>query len=113
MQKLFSHELTDGSVLFDDQGILVKAQKSTLMKELESRMISDVDNCILTPDGETCYVVDVMNCLRKLVKKDKQIFGAIAEAYCAYTTSICTHSSRIDHVFDSYHELSSKDCECL
>ena len=83
------------------------------MKELESRKTSDADNCILTPDGETCYVVDVMNCLRKLVKKDKQIFGAIAEAYCAYTASICRHSGRIDHVFDSYHELSPKDCERL
>ena len=76
MQKLFSHELTDGGVLFDYQRILVKAQKSRFMKELESRKTSDADNCILTPDGETCYVLDVMNYLRKLVKKDKQIFGA-------------------------------------
>ena len=83
------------------------------MKELESRKTSDADNCIFTPDGETCYVVDVMNCLRKLMKKDKQIFGAIAETYGAYITSICRHSGTIDHVFDSYHELSPKDCECL
>ena len=70
-------------------------------------------NITWAPDGETCYVVDVMNCLRKLVKKDKQIFGAIAEAYCAYIASICRHSGRIGHVFDSYHELSPKDCERL
>ena len=83
------------------------------MKELESRKTSDADNRLLTPDNETCYVMNVMNCLRKEVNKDKQIFGAIAEAYCAYTASVDRHCGRIDNVFDRYHELSPKDCERL
>ena len=39
-----------------------------------------------------------MNCLRKLVKKDKQIFGAIAEAYCACSTAIMNYHRRIANV---------------
>ena len=95
MQELCRHDRTDGNVLVDEQGILVTAQKSTLMKELESRKTSDAENRIFTPDGETCYVMDVMNCLRKLVNKDKQICCAVAEAYCAYTASVGRHCGRI------------------
>ena len=53
MQELFRHDLTDGNVLVDEKGILMKAQKSTLMKELESRKTSDANNRVFTPDGET------------------------------------------------------------
>ena len=111
--QLLSHDLHDGIVLVDEYGILVKAQKSTLLKELDSRKTSDADNRVFTPDGERCYAKDVMNCLWKEVNKDKQISGAVAKAYCAYTASVGRHCGRIDHVFDSYHELSPKNCKRL
>ena len=81
------------------------------MKELETSYYSSINDALFQSDEKTCYVVDVMNSLRKVMTSEKKTFGAVASAFFSYVQGITKNSGRVDYVFDSYHKLSPKKFE--
>ena len=112
LQRLFQYELSEVSMLFDEHDLFVKANKSTLMHELEN-ILDPAEHNTFHQDNTTVFIFDVINCLRKVISKDKTTFGDVATAYITYTSTLTQLASRTDHVFDSYHECSPKDAERL
>ena len=113
MQELFRYDLSDNSSLFDEQKLPRKAQKSALLKELEASYSSNINDKLFQADEKTCYVVDVMNSLRKVMTNENKTFGGTASAFSSYVQGITKNCGRVDYVFDSYHKLSPKQPERL
>ena len=111
MQELFRYDLSDNCLLFDGQGLLRKPQKSALVKEVETSYCSSISNVLFQSDEKTCYIMDVMNSVRKVMTNERKNFGAVASAFSSYVQAITKSCGRIDYVFDSYHKLSPKQLE--
>ena len=62
-------------------------------------------------DLRTAYLVDVMANVRKTSIKGLRTFAHFCSAFLNMIQAICQSASRIDLVFDSYHEGSVKDTE--
>ena len=90
IQELFRYNLSDNCSLFDEQGLLTKPHKSELLKELETSYSSAINNKLFQSDEKTCYVVDVMNSLRKVMINAKETFGGVDSASALHVQSITT-----------------------
>lgn len=89
--------------------------KSTLLKELETSYSSTTtsDHNLFQSDEKTCYVVDVMNSIRKVMTNEQKTFGGAVSAFSSYVRGITKNCGRVDYVFDSYYKLSPKAPERL
>lgn len=111
MQEFFRYDLSENCSLFNEQRLLAKTQKSALLKELETSYGNTSDNNLFRSDEKTCFIVDVMNSIRKVMTNKKKTFGGAVSAFSSYIGGITKNCGRIDYVFDSYHTLSPKKPE--
>ena len=64
-----------------------------------------------TRDLQTAFIADVMTNIRKIKTSDIQTFGEFCEQFLDYISVLGRGQDRLDLVFDSYVEGSSKDSE--
>ena len=113
IEKLLTFELVETNFLFDENGFFTKSNKSTLIAELEKLLQpADATAPVALIGLRSCYVVDVMACLRKLSMAGKPLFSNLAATFCEYVSHVVpTTTSRIDFIFDSYTDISPKKFE--
>ena len=114
IKKLLEYDLVSTNYLFDEKGFMTDPHKSTLLTELETKLVQT--DYILPKDWNpmrcTC-VVDVMANIRRTNTKNVKSFKEFLDTFLTSVLSLCRHASRIDFVFDSYIEGSVKDSERL
>ena len=112
MEELLQYDVSPTSYLFDQEGLMTKPQKSTLIQDLEANLTSD-DERVPTKDSDlqTAFIADVMANIRKIKTNDIQTFGEFCEQFLDYISVVGRGQDRLDLVFDSYVEGSIKDSE--
>ena len=113
MDQLLQYNITP-CCLFDEEGLMTKAVKSSLVHELELRL--SADDCITSSRPtdtflHTTYIVDTMANIRKMKTNDLKTFGDFALVFTNYIMASAKGANRIDLIFDSYCERSIKDHE--
>ena len=100
-------------MLFDEDGMMTKPDKSTLVKEFEKQLDEEDYSYDASSNSTTqyAYVTDVMANIRKVHTKDLGSFGALCSAFIQMISRMSRMSGRNDYVMDSYHEGSLKDSE--
>ena len=110
MEELLKYDITPTSSLFDKEGLMRKAVKSSLVQELEQSLA--VHQASATKDDfHTTYLVDMMANVRKLRTKDLNTFGEFCGAALNYVQKSANDANRTDLIFDSYTGKSIKDSE--
>ena len=81
LTELFRYDLVS-SPLLDNEGLMAKPQKATLMKELEKHISSSNHTLPQNWDDKpTAYAADVMRWFRKLSTKSMKTFGDLCESF--------------------------------
>ena len=85
MEELLQYDVSPTSYLFDQEGLMTKLQKSTLIQDLEANLTSD-DERVPTKDSDlqTAFIADVMENIRKVKTNDIQTFGEFCEQFLDY-----------------------------
>ena len=107
---MLAHDLLPTTPLFDGD-LPTHADKSSLVSKIESEL--DLTDWKTNSHIETHVVVDVMAKMRQMPIGDFSTFGALIDAVIKSTINFCKEASCIHMVFDSYVELSLKECERL
>ena len=114
MEELLSHDLIEKSYLFDENGLMLKPNKSELCKRLEDDHL-DKKRDYLPPDEwkkvKTASIVDVMCCLRQMNTSSLKTFGDLCAWFLQMAYGLNKDSNRIDFFFDTYVEGSIKESE--
>ncbi|KAG1682452.1 Solute carrier family 22 member 2 [Nymphon striatum] len=113
MEDLLQYDVRTSSYLFDSEGMMKKAVKSSLVQELEKTLTKEDTGQTpsLTDNVQTAYIVDMMANVRKMRTKGMGTFGAFCEATFIYIQNAAKRANRIDLIFDSYIDKSIKDSE--
>ena len=108
---LLAYDIVQSPLLFDEDGMMTKPDKSMLVKELEKQLDEEDYSYDASSNSTTqfAYVTDVMANIRKVRTKDLGSFGALCDAFTQMISRISRMSGRNDYVMDSYHEGSLKD----
>ena len=109
---LLKHDLVETSYLFDDDGLMVKPNKSELCTELEKKLKDN--DYLMAPrwiDNGTVYIVDVMAWLRHMRTSSLTTFAEFCTAFMDMVNHMSVNAKRIDYVFDTYLEDSVKGGE--
>ena len=77
LRRLFQFDLTASSYLFDENNLMTDSHKSTLCTELEKNLTpNEYVQPWLWSECKTAYLVDVMQCIRRMkLKKSVTTFG--------------------------------------
>ena len=111
-KRLFEYNLVPTSYLFDADGLIIKTDKSSLIREMESMYLLKEHYSYSNLGGmKITYLVDVMSNIRKLSVKTKETFGDSCQSFINYIFSLCKNNDDIHFVFDSYLNGSVKDSE--
>ena len=95
-------------MLFDDEGMMTKPEKSLFIKELETRLKSEVYS--YNHQSNASFVVDIMATIRK-TNVTGSTFNDLLSDFMSYT-DIYRPFGRCDYVFDMYSDDPSvKDSE--
>ena len=116
---LLKFDIVPSNYLFDDEGLIKKADKSELRNDLENNLSIVSDRKTKPWSGnkmKTVYLIDVMAQCRRFTKgfleqKGVTTFQQFFEQFCTCVNSMCPEADRIDFLFDSYLEGSVKDSE--
>ena len=107
--ELLEYDVVPSSMLFDDDGMMTKPNKSLLLKELESYLTPDdysYSHC-----SNASFIVDVMANIRKVNLAKLSSFGDLMDNFISFS-DIYRQFGRCDYVFDIYSEEPSvKDSE--
>ena len=74
--ELLSYDIVPSPVLFDEEGLMTKPDKSSLIRELETHLKKEEYN-YTTNEPNTAYLVDVMASLRKIHISDMKTFSSL------------------------------------
>ncbi len=93
---------------------MMKPAKAELCTELESSLSASdyIERKDWAPMPTAC-VVDVMGNMRVGESRSLETFGGLCNDFCRKVSGICGKPERINLVFDSYYEGSTKDSERL
>ena len=85
MEELLQYDVSSTSYLFDQEGLMTKPQKSTLIQDLETNLTSDVER-VPTKDSDlqTAFIADVMANIGKIKTNDIQTFGEFCKQFLDY-----------------------------
>lgn len=113
MEDLLKYDVTLTSSLFDDEGMMKKAVKSSLVQALEQRIPQQQQQQMpsATENFHTTYIVDMMANVRKLKTKSCSTFGDFSDTVLDYVWKSASAANRLDIIFDSYNDRSVKDSE--
>ena len=114
IELLLQFDVTPMPSLFTEDGMVKKAIKSDLLRELEKSMVdSDLHRIPMLKETpmHTTYIFDMMANIRKLKTATLSDFGGFCNAAINFTQNSARHADRIDFVFDEYREESIKDSE--
>lgn len=112
MNIILQYDLSDDHFLFDKDGFMKKAQKSTLIQQLEKNLTTEDRKTNFKDQTLNIGVVfDVMAIFRKIKLRELKTFGNLCKAVIEYAKISSSFAQRIDFVFDSYDVHSIKDCE--
>ena len=107
-EELLSYDIVQSPVLFDEEGLMTKPDKSSLIRELEAHLKKEEYN--YTNEPNTAYFVDVMASLRKMHISDMKTFSDLVSKII--DMNILYQHGRCDFVFDMYTDSPSvKDSE--
>ena len=112
MNFLLQYDIVPSADLFDSSGLITKATKADLIKEMEKYLSdSDYSKPEEWPELDTAVIVDVMACLRKVRTKNVLNFQELVKVFVSMTLNCIANPTRVDYVFDSYFEQSIKESE--
>jgi len=95
-------------LLFGEEGLMISATKSNIVQELEKGKSPKElpPSCM-----KTGYIVDVMANVRRIKTNDLEDLGEFCDSLLNFVQHTSKGACRIDFVFDSYLETSTKDSE--
>ena len=106
--ELLSYDIVPSPVLFDEEGLMTKPDKSSLIRELETHLKKEEYN--YTNEAHTAQLVDVMALLRKMHISDMKNFSDLVSKIIDMNR--VNQQGRCDFVFDLYTDSPSvKDTE--
>ena len=102
MEAVLHYDISQEEYLFDEDGFMKKAQKSTLIQQLEKNLTEE-DRKINFKDQTLKYgvVFDVMAIFRKIKLRGLKTFGDLCKEVIEYARRSSTFAQRLDFVFDS------------
>lgn len=110
MEELLQYDISSTSYLFDEDGLMTRTTKSSIVHELEKQLKTG-DQTTPSTAMKTGYIVDVMSNVRKMKTSNVRTFGDFCNNTLNATQYITKCASKIYLVFDSYIEMSVKDSE--
>lgn len=110
-EDLLMYDVVPSPMLFDDEGLMTKPEKSQLIRELEERLTSN-DYCY-HHKPKSAFLIDVMAAVRRMPLTGFKNFCDLLSHF-TQMTSIYHQYGRCDYIFDIYSETPSvKDSERL
>ena len=110
-EDLLKYDVVPSPMLFDDDQLMTKPEKSQLIRELEDKLKSD--DYLYRRKPESAFIIDVMAAVRRLPLVGLTNFSNLL-SQLTKTTDVYHKYGRCDYIFDIYNENPSvKDSERL
>ena len=110
-EDLLKYDVVPSPMLFDDDQLMTKPEKSQLIRELQEKLCSD--DYSYTHKPESAFVIDVMAAVRRLPLSGLADFSDLL-SQLTQITDVYHRYGRCDYIFDIYSENPSvKDSERL
>ena len=110
-EDLLKYDVVPSPMLFDDDGLMTKPEKSQLIRELEDKLKSEDYSYHHKP--ESAFLIDVMAAVRKVPLTGLSNFSDLLSKL-TQMTDVYHSYGRCDYIFDIYNDNPSvKDSERL
>ena len=100
-EDLLKYDVVPSPMLFDDDQLMTKPEKSQLICELEDKLKSDDYSYRRKP--ESAFIIDVMAAVRRLPLGGLTNFSNLL-SQLTKTTDVYHKYGRCDYIFDIYNE---------